>query len=269
MLGLNSPDGLQDCQQLLQKLIENIKNDPTNDKFHKIKLSNSAIQSRIVGRSGNNRNSLIFIHSFISNILTHSLTHSGCLEFLGAIGFKSKEIDHEKYLCVDIGAPESLQRLELGLDWLQSTVATCLSVATAGRDTCMECVIQITLVSGIRVTGDSLYLLAYYLNHLLTKSGGFMRNDTLLDVLSFVKCFYNSEKAADIVLHLPNSASEDLTCNRLTATLEELNLYPRALLISSSLDSNDRREKLHEVTFHLLFAYLLTHSLMLTRYNKK
>lgn len=90
-----------------------------------------------------------------------------------------------------------------------------------------------------------------------------MRNDTLLDVLSFVKCFYNGEKAPDIVLHLPNSASEDLTCNRLTATLEELNLYPRALLISSSLDSNDRREKLHEVPLQsliLLLTYLLTHA---------
>lgn len=65
MLGLNSPESLQDCQQLLQKLIENIKNDPMNDKFHKIKLSNSAIQNRIVGRSGNNRDLLTFIHSFI------------------------------------------------------------------------------------------------------------------------------------------------------------------------------------------------------------
>ncbi len=90
-----------------------------------------------------------------------------------------------------------------------------------------------------------------------------MRNDTLLDVLHFVQCFYNSEKAASIVLHLPNSANEDLNQDYLTHTLEKLNLYPRALLISSSLDSNDRREKLHEVhpthsLTHLL-TYLLTH----------
>ena len=52
MLGLNSPESLQDCQQLLGVLVENILKDPTNEKFHKIKLSNSAIQNRIVGRPG-------------------------------------------------------------------------------------------------------------------------------------------------------------------------------------------------------------------------
>ena len=89
-----------------------------------------------------------------------------------------------------------------------------------------------------------------------------MQNDTLLDVLHFVKCFYNSEKAAGIVLHLPNSASEDLNHDYLAHTLEELNLYPRALLISSSLDSNDRREKLHEVHPTHSLIHLLTHSLL-------
>ncbi len=66
MLGLNSPESLQDCQQLLCVVVENILKDPTNEKFHKIKLSNTAIQNRIVGRQGT------LIHHTL--LLTDSLT---------------------------------------------------------------------------------------------------------------------------------------------------------------------------------------------------
>ena len=133
---------------------------------------------------------------------------------------------------------------------------------------------MITILITHLLTHSLTHLLTYSLTYLLTHSltyslthslacslGGFMRNDTLVDVLTFVQCFYNREKAAGIVLHLPNSASEDLNNDYLTYTLEELNLYPRALLISSSLDSNDRRVKLNEV--HLTRA--LTHSLTYLR----
>jgi hypothetical protein len=98
---------LIDLQDILNTICKNIVNNPFEPKYQTIKLSNKTVQQRIVQRKGG-------------------------LEFLGAVGFIVEVLDGQKVLQFDTeGLTEETIPvvIEDGLNWLNATIETCISMA--------------------------------------------------------------------------------------------------------------------------------------------
>lgn len=204
LLCLNTPDDLTQLYQLLRTILHNIISEPLNEKFQTIKLSNVNIQSRLVNRSGG-------------------------IEFLLAVGFKKKTIDedNERALVMKISALDmivNVDNLQRGLIWLQDTAATSRQmklhhrVSTSLTDSsayCAECIIQIK-------------------SSTFTITGGFMANDTIQDILDYVKCHYLDDKADEVILCYPYD-TKALTPDKSNQTLYDACLYPRGTVVASIL----------------------------------
>lgn len=104
------------------------------------------------------------------------VSREGGLDFLLATGFKSVVKDDEKFLSL---LSPNMDDIESAIAWLQDTANTCYSMAASHRNSsksCCECILQIRLPTAMVV------------------AGGFMKNDKLKDLLSFVRCFFNPDR---------------------------------------------------------------------------
>jgi hypothetical protein len=223
-LPLNSVDDLLNLKELLLKLCQNIINNPTEEKFHSIKLSNKSIQNRLINRKGG-------------------------VEFLAAIGFVSIFKDGEKYLSVYENNDENVDNkinikiIEDGIIWLNETVETCLLMSNITANSknlaqsksiikpCAECIIQIRLSTGQAVIG------------------GFMREDKVSDVLSFAQTFFKAERANEVILRHTHNSTE---INSFDFTLVKASLFPRAILVASTQSKEIRLTKVQQVFFYYI-----------------
>lgn len=226
-LPLNSVDDLLNLQELLLKLCQNIIDNPIEIKFHSIKLSNKSIQNRLINRKGG-------------------------IEFLAAIGFISITKDGEKYLSLyennggNVDNTINIKKIEDGVIWLNETVETCLLMSNITANSknlaqsknvitpCAECIIQIRLSTGQSVIG------------------GFMREDKVIDVLSFAQTFFKADRANEVVLRHTHNSTE---INSFDVTLDKASLFPRAILIATTQSKEIRITKVQQVLL-LLIIYL-------------
>lgn len=161
---LNSAEALVELRSTVEKIITNILQNPTETKFRKIKSANKILQQTVISRSGGH-------------------------EYLLAAGFSLLSEGEEKVYTLDSSVATPLDKrssdqehLSEALLWMQNTVDTCLKLSMARNgssrnlDQCCETVIQLKLPHGAKV------------------SGGFMRNDLLLDILQFAKSYFRTEK---------------------------------------------------------------------------
>ena len=107
--------------------------------------------------------------TFQSNILAYE----GGLEFLIAAGFQPELQNGEKVLhLIDF----TVEQLKISMNWLKETIGVCLEMKQSRNIAfdapCAECQIQIRLPTSVVV------------------SGGFMRTDLVLDVLSYARCYF-------------------------------------------------------------------------------
>eukprot|EP01041_Mallomonas_annulata_P003362 gene3362-6656_t len=152
ILALSTYVELLDLQDILQKILINIKSNPSDMKYRELKASNKSIQTRVLSRKGG-------------------------LEFLNAVGFKSTNASDQKILVLEMDEVIDIEPLvDNAITWLNDVVKSCYEMVTvSGRtltDTCAQCIIQLRLPTGQSV------------------QGGFLLDDILLDVLNFGKCFF-------------------------------------------------------------------------------
>ena len=149
-LALNTPSQLSSLGSTIQMIIQNCLDNPTDQKYFKIKTSGKTFQTKIS-------------------------TFEGGTDFLIACGFTTVVIDDEKYFQL---LEFDKEHLDLCMSWLLNTISTCHEmrqrhkVAPNDNAPCAECTIQIRLPNNT------------------TAIGGFMRNDTIRDVLSFASCYF-------------------------------------------------------------------------------
>ena len=114
---LNSKVEILDLLELLQKVCMNIISNADEIKYRIIKLNNKTIQSRLLSRQGG-------------------------LEFLSAIGFRTVVIDGVRTLQLDIEDSDrtvKFDEIEDSLNWLISTVDTCVHIAEEGLRYSLMC----------------------------------------------------------------------------------------------------------------------------------
>lgn len=147
---LNTPLQLSILGSTLQMIIQNCLDNPTDQKYFKIKTSGKTFQTKIA-------------------------TYEGGVDFLIACGFISVVIDNEKYFHL---IEFDKEHLDLCMSWLFNTVCTCHEmrqrhkISPTDITPCAECTIQIRLPNNT------------------TAVGGFMRNDTIRELLSFSSCYF-------------------------------------------------------------------------------
>lgn len=161
-------------------------------------------------------------------VKTKILDRSGGMEFLFAIGFVS-ETDTEGAKLLKL---TDTNLLASGLEWLRNTATVCYDFAVAKGDkassNCCECVIQVRLPTGQSV------------------SGGFMKGDLLQDVKEFVLSYFQESRASQIQIMIPPS-TRSATDEELLLSLEQLGMFPRAIVIASTLSDVDKSLSLEKV----------------------
>ena len=193
LLQCNTRADLFDVLDLLSTICKNILDSPQESKYRVIKLTNKAIQSRLVGRKGG-------------------------IEFLTAAGFVTKTVDNLKVLQLEMipgEENEQMTELEESLSWLRTTIDTCIKMADTHQrqphESCAEGMVQLRFPTG------------------LTVIGGFARNDRIRDVLSFACCFYHVDKSSCVRLRQSHHAKAAMDDHDLDQTLVSSN--PPSILL--------------------------------------
>lgn len=202
LLPLNSITELLDLQEILIKIVENIIKDPSEIKYRELKCSNKTMQTRVLNRKG------------------------GC-EFLTALGFTLVvRLDQKMFLLEPTDEEDLVSFLLEGISWLTETVHVFIERAqkrsVGENDQCAECILQLRLPTGQSV------------------QGGFHKNEKMSEVLGYACCYFLEDRRSDILLRLPDSTSVPIEGETLERTLEELGLYPKAVLVIS-LQTNTKR----------------------------
>ena len=170
-LCLNSAHNLLDMAEVLTLIVTNCIEHSDQPKYFNLKTSTKILQGRIMNREGGT-------------------------EFLFAVGFVIMEVtsfavdlDDCKVFVLDQSVARS--HLERSLNWLQSTVETCLDMLVFRRsqsdyvyedaeddqsNQCASVIIQIKLPTGQSICG------------------GFMPYDTVGDIVSYVSCYFTADR---------------------------------------------------------------------------
>lgn len=162
LLMLNSIEKLATFLETVRRVLETINHAPGIPKFRTLKYSNASIANKVIEISGG-------------------------VEFFHGLGFQTvADAENGKVLRLDIddatrSEPETLENLNIGLQWLENTISTCRSCATSSttgtsRSGCAECTIIVRLPTGASV------------------SGGFMRGDKLHHIRSYACCYFTSQR---------------------------------------------------------------------------
>jgi hypothetical protein len=98
----------------------------------------------------------------------------GC-EYLQAAGFAPTVKNGEKWLCL---LPGDARDLDRAMTWIKdkSSVILALNPDYSSEIPCAECILQIRFPNGS------------------TATGGFMKTNTIQDVLSFAKCYVQADR---------------------------------------------------------------------------
>ena len=133
-----------------------------------------------------------------------------------------------------------VERIRIGSQWLQETLSSCVSMhglcahsaieRSNAPASCAETLIQIRFPGGV------------------VAQGGFMRDDTVEDILQFARCFYRFDKASSVVLRLPYDASIAIS-DTPNLSIDQAKLYPRAVLVAST-DATTANRSLKMSTNH-------------------
>jgi len=162
LLLLNPLSKLLIFQKTVDTIFDNIIRYPNDDKYTTLKTSNSSIRSKI-------------------------LEVNGGPEFFMGVGFRSM-IDQgdAKVLKLSIERTDDHDGivaclLSTGRDWLADTISTCESIMTNTHspkvaETCADCIINIKLPTGTTVCG------------------GFLKEDKLLDVLTYACSYFDKDR---------------------------------------------------------------------------
>merc|ERR1719223_523401 len=203
---VNTAAQLNDFVALLDKILTNIIQAPTEPKYRTIKASNNTIQRKILDRSGG-------------------------VECLNTLGFATKTDPESKNLTGKMFTLElkedqeelnsCIASLKNGKDWLKENVAACIEISNGNQkssshnsspapagDICAECIVHIKLPTGSTVCG------------------GFLKTDKLANVRSFASSYFTREKFDSINLVFPHIAAKTITEEKLSKTLEELQMCP-------------------------------------------
>jgi len=162
LLLLNPLSKLLIFQKTVQTIFDNIISYPDDNKYITLKTSNASIRSKI-------------------------LEVNGGLEFFMGVGFRSKiDQSDSKVLTLCIERTDDYvvilgRLLSSGRDWLADTISTCNSIVTKTdcpklAETCADCIINIKLPTGATVCG------------------GFLKEDKLLDVLTYACSYFDKDR---------------------------------------------------------------------------
>jgi hypothetical protein len=138
-------------------ILNNIIDNIGDFKYRTIKVANKSVNNKVLSKSGG-------------------------LEYLLACGFQV-QIDESgtKVLVLPVKENDTIS-MQNSLEWLKVTSKSCCDIRNnklnnfANDDVCCECTIQIRLPTGATVCG------------------GFMRGDTLQDVLNYAACYFQADR---------------------------------------------------------------------------
>lgn len=128
LLLLNSATDIIDLVDTCEKIVNNIINNPNEEKYRTIKISNKHVHNKILSKTGG-------------------------FELFIAFGFVS-ETDNDGNKVLRLSSDEVLSS---GIEWLRNTSNVCIDFASSKADTvltrCCECEIQLRLPTGSSVSG--------------------------------------------------------------------------------------------------------------------
>ncbi len=215
LLATNTKCDLDELTEVIQKIGRNIVDDPGEMKFRRLKASNKTIKVKILEKNGG-------------------------MELLTCLGFVAR-VDEagERYLELlpqkedSTGGEPTIfsvdDSLQANLSWLQTTAETISQQAVHDGSPCAEFILQIRLPTGTKVIG------------------GFLKDETIMAVVSFVKTFFSEDRR--VVLRQPHDASD--LANRFNGdgshpTLEKLGIGKKAMLLCTTLGDDAREELITE-----------------------
>jgi len=223
---LNTPRELDELENYTEMILTNILNNPIELKYRKIKLSNK------------------FIHS-------HIASKAGGIEFFTTLGFIKRTEDDEKILQLEkltsiVDQNQEIHRIQTAMKWLNNTILTCKNAwqlkitneevivdKKMSKDVedipCCECVISIRLPIGTTVLG------------------GFMKGDKLLDIRNYARSYFTMEKMEEVQICQPHDSRAIIDEKELAMTLNDAELYPRAMIIATCFTKEVRQLVVHEV----------------------
>jgi hypothetical protein len=210
LLAVNTRPDLNELSKTVERIIVNLLENPSEDKYRRIKTTNAVMKARVMSKNG-------------------------ALELLTGLGFNPGVDDSgEKFFefpQLDPNMSKStiaVTSLKENLDWLKETVETIAQQAANESSACAEYVVQIRLPTGAKV------------------SGGFTRNESILAVESFARTYFEKDREdLRIVLRQPHDAS-DLANQRYEGeypSLERLGIGKRSILLCTTLADDAAREE--------------------------
>ena len=203
-LACNKRDDLEDLGKVIDTIVKNILDHRSESKYRLCKFSNKVIARRFLAREGG----------------VETLTAFGFMPF-------NSETDGKGLILLDKEeAPhDTISALETGLVWFHETVASMLRSATDSQSVCAEVLISFKMPVGPPVVG------------------GFMKEETISSVLSYVSNFFSDEKKARITLRQPHDPRDLTAAATCQATLQEMDLNVSRLGLVASLQSDKSREE--------------------------
>lgn len=206
-LALNKKAALEDLKALIDTLGRNIIDDPSSDVKRYCKFSNKVISRRLVAREGG-------------------------VETLVAFGFIPYTHGEEKGLIYEDGEGGqeiACTTLETGLKWFDGTVHSILQYAQDDKSVCAEVIVSVRMPVGSPLIG------------------GFMKQETIANVVSYVSNFFLEDSRSKITLRQTHNP-RDLAAlvgeggEGIIPTLLSLNLTGRVSLLCT-LQSDERRQQ--------------------------
>jgi len=174
------------------QMTENIIQAPDDEKYRQLKMTNKALQSKV-------------------------LCHNGGLDLLRIAGFRKETTDRQAVLHMDNANTAHLQELQ---GWIREQVAAALNMEGAqmiGAKVCAECTIQFRLPAGLR--GNQPVFAAFF------------RHERLGAALDFAKKLLPPSRRAVAEVRLPFASMDLGSPDHLGQTIEAAGLVPRATLM--------------------------------------
>ena len=225
---------INDIKVILHQIIENIISNPEEDKYRILRYKNTSLKRRIFDRSGGLDFILATGFQFTTTSSNQQKTLTPKEEEEKLLIFKKDLIlysDGDEVVDDDDDENSTdIQILSKSLQWLDSTLDTCLQLCETKSDTesAAESIIQLQLP-----TGQIVY-------------GGFLVADTLGDIRSFAQTYFQPEKISSIHLREP-SGSDIYKEEDYQKTLQDLKLLPRAKLLVTCLSIEEAKQRLDMV----------------------
>ncbi len=202
-LACNKKGDLEDLRKVIDTIIKNILNHREESKYRTCKFSNKVIARRFLARDGG-----------IDTLTAFGFTpYNSETDGKGLVLLDAEEAQHDKF-----------SALETGLTWFHETVDSMIRSAVGDESPCAEVLISIKMPVGSPVVG------------------GFMKQETISSVMSYLSNYFSDEKKAHITLRQPHDPRDLAAAATCQATLQEMGLVGRVGLVAT-LQSDKLREQ--------------------------